>query len=47
MKGKAALLAGLSIGYVLGTRDGRERCTGPTSTGSAATGSTLQRGGST
>jgi histidinol-phosphate/aromatic aminotransferase/cobyric acid decarboxylase-like protein len=25
MKGKAALLAGLGIGYVLGTRDGRER----------------------
>jgi alkanesulfonate monooxygenase SsuD/methylene tetrahydromethanopterin reductase-like flavin-dependent oxidoreductase (luciferase family) len=25
MKGKAALLAGLSIGYVLGTRAGRER----------------------
>lgn len=25
MKGKAALVAGLGIGYVLGTRDGRER----------------------
>jgi alkanesulfonate monooxygenase SsuD/methylene tetrahydromethanopterin reductase-like flavin-dependent oxidoreductase (luciferase family) len=25
MKGKAALVAGLAIGYVVGTRDGRER----------------------
>ena len=25
MKGKAALVAGLAVGYVLGTRDGRER----------------------
>jgi hypothetical protein len=25
MKGKAALAAGLAVGYVLGTRDGRER----------------------
>jgi hypothetical protein len=25
MKGKAALLVGLGVGYVLGTRDGRER----------------------
>jgi hypothetical protein len=25
MKGKAALVTGLAVGYVLGTRDGRER----------------------